>query len=401
MGILYNFFLTILLPILYVGSFFNKKINKWLTSRRNQTIPKNLDGPIWIHAASLGEFEQGRSLIEAIKKQWPSKKIALTFFSSSGYEARKNYAYADWVGYIPYDKQSKAKKFIEALDPCLAIFIKYEFWYHHLKMLDQKKIPFIFISSYWWQDHFLLKPWNKWLLKKALYADRIFVQDEMSGSFLAQTGYEKITIAGDTRIDRVLEIKNEAFTDVKCNQLLKYKPVLVAGSTWAEDEVLLANLLQLNNEYALVVAPHDVSKKRIDEVMIYFKAYKPKILSHWNGEDFKVMIIDQLGLLNKLYRFASVAYVGGGFGKGIHNTLEAVVYGIPVFYGPHHKAFKEAIDFTQSGIGFSINNSQEMNAVLQKLDESTLDKIKNKSTEYFEQNAGATAKIIAYLHTQM
>lgn len=396
MNALYNISVHIAIFMAKCIAVFNPKVKSFFQDRKNQKLPDHLQGCIWIHAASLGEFEQGRPVIEAIKQKWPNQKIALTFFSGSGYKAQKNYKYADWVGYMPIDTYSFAVNFLDQLNPTLVLFIKYEFWYNHLSVLITKRIPFVFISTYWWQDHFLLKSWNKWLMNKVMSANHIFVQDHESEKLLKQTGYTKITIAGDTRIDSVLALKNKN-KRIEKFEGLNHHQLFIAGSTWPPDEKILYHWFKRQNVYSLIIAPHDVSAKHLSQIKEKFKPFKPLLYSDWNGESFSVLIIDSIGLLKTLYRYATIAYIGGGFGKGIHNILEPSVYHIPVLFGPNHKSFKEANDMIREGIGFEAKSGSELMNIINSFNKKTTEKISYKSKKYFEENQGATDKILSYI----
>lgn len=395
--ILYNTLIVAAKGIIGIIGIFNPRIRLFKQVRKNQVVPEKLEGCIWIHCASLGEFEQGRPVIEAIRLKWPDKKIALSFFSSSGYDIRKNYDQVDWVGFLPFDTKRDARIFIDTLKPSIVIFVKYEFWFNHLDRLIACSIPFIFISSYWWEGHFLLQPWNKWLIKKVKMAKAIFVQDERSMVLLRKAGYQNAILAGDTRIDRVLTIKNQNEHFPEFNQLSADKQVLIAGSTWPEDENIIKQWYNPNKAFTLIIVPHDVSESRIIQVLKLFEDYAPILFSDWKGEAFNVLIVNKIGLLNKLYRYADVAYIGGGFGKGIHNTLEAAVYGIPVIFGPNHKSFREAIDLIESEIGFSFTTPDELGFLMNSFTKEKLRKIRIETDCYFNQNKGASELIVNYL----
>ena len=397
MHILYNVLLETLKSILKIIGKFNPKIHSFLFVRENQQVPAHLDGCIWVHSASLGEFEQGRPVIEKIKSNWPDKKIALTFFSASGYNARKNYPYADWVGYMPLDTKKDSTHFISILKPSLAIFVKYEFWYNHLDRLISDRVPFIYISTFWWKGHFLLKPWNQWLMKKVMNADAIFVQDLDSKKYLEQTGYSHAIVAGDTRIDRVLSIRDHSDPPPLFKKFSSTKPLFIAGSTWPADEKIIKKWYEHNPAFNLIIVPHEISASAINDTTVLLSEYSPILYSQWNGEDFNILIVDKIGLLSLIYTYATIAYIGGGFGKGIHNTLEAAVYGIPVIFGPNYQSFKEAYDLIKIEIGFSINTDTELKEVVDSLSGERLMNIHTQANQYFNQNKGATELIFNYL----
>ena len=394
----YNSIATLISKSLPAIGLFNKKVYSFVQERKTQIYPAGLSKPIWIHCASLGEFEQGRPVIESIKKTWPHQSIVLTFFSKSGFDIRKNYPLADWVGYMPIDTADEAKKFIRAIQPGLAIFVKYEYWYNHLDQLIQRSIPFIFISTVLHKDYFLLKSWNRWLFGKVLKASAIFVQDKASKKILDQYHYSHAFVTGDTRIDRVMDIVSNHQPVEYFDQIARRpRPVFIAGSTWPADEFILKDFLKNLDEYDIIVVPHDPSPERIKELGIVFEAYHPLRHSQWKGEPFRLMIVDSVGLLSRLYRYAQAAYIGGGFGKSIHNILEPAAYGIPVFFGPQHHKFKEAGDLIAIGSAFEVHSAIEMINVWNENIPQHLSLIKHKMLKYFNSNKGATAQIIDYL----
>lgn len=392
----YNTIATLISKSLPAIGVFNKKVYSFVQERKIQIYPRGLKSPIWIHCASLGEFEQGRPVIEAIKQIWPDQAIVLTFFSKSGYDIRKNYPLADWVGYMPLDTKESAKKFIQIIQPRLAIFVKYEYWFNHLDQLVQQSIPFIFISTVLHKDYFLLKSWNRWLFEKVLKASAIFVQDELSKKILEQYHYGHVVVTGDTRIDRVMDIVSN-HRPIEYFDQIRARPLFIAGSTWPADEFILKDFLKNLHEHDFILVPHDPSPARVNELNILFEANHPVLHSQWKGEPFRLMIVDSVGLLSRLYRYAQAAYIGGGFGKSIHNILEPAAYGIPVFFGPHHHKFKEAGDLIATGSAFEVQSATEMIKVWNENIPDHLSLIKHKSQKYFNSNKGATALIIDYL----
>lgn len=383
--------------MLNIAGLFSPKLRAFLKVRNQQELPSNLKGCIWMHCASLGEFEQGRPILETIKSSRPETKIVLSFFSNSGYNARKNYHLADWVGYLPMDTKKDSRLFVNTVQPAVAIFVKYEFWFNHLDRLITSGIPFIFVSSYWWKGHFLLQPWNKWLLKKVIKANALFVQDQNSKVLLDQVGCKNAIVAGDTRIDRVLSIKksNESIPFFQSAQ--SGIPIFIAGSSWWEDETIIKEWYDQNQNFKLIIVPHDVSPYRIQQVMDLFKEYSPIQYTDWEGSEYNVMIVNKIGILNKLYSYATIAYIGGGFGRGIHNILEPAVYGIPVVFGPNFTSFKEATDMIGRSIAFSINNVTQLIEITNTFSQKKLERIKKGSEEYINENKGATDLIIKHL----
>ncbi len=357
---------------------------------------------IWFHAASLGEFEQGRPLMERIKAKHPEYKILLTFFSPSGYEVRKNYRGADIITYLPFDKPRNAKKFLDLAKPCMAFFIKYEFWKNYIDELSKRHIPVYSVSSIFRKDQVFFK-WYGGRYRDVLKGfDYLFVQNEASKRFLAKIDIHKVTVVGDTRFDRVLEIRGEA-KDLPLVETFKGQSfTLVAGSSWGPDEDLFIEYFNTHPEMKLIIAPHVIDENHLVEIidklkrpyLRYSKAHERKV------ENADCLIIDSFGLLSSIYRYGEVAYIGGGFGVGIHNTLEAAVYGIPVIFGPKYQKFMEAGQLIQSKGAFSIKSYEEMSTLFDKMirDEKFLREVGNNAGHYVTSNAGATDKVLSKIN---
>ena len=389
--------MTLVSWIIPLVAVFRPKIRLLYHGRKHQTLPELTSSPVWIHCASLGEFEQGRPLIEALRKEWPEVPLVLTFFSSSGYELRKNYNQVNWVGYLPLDLPGNANRFVERIQPRLVIFVKYEYWFNYLVELDRKKIPFIFISNVWRSHYFPLKWWAGWFLKTIKKGKAFFVQDQISAEILQQNKFPTVFLTGDTRIDRVLDLIKQP---MKSEQLISWaqgSTVFIGGSTWPEDEKILFEFLEKTPGLRMILAPHDPTAIRLKDLYTLFKPYQPIYFSQWKGEQTQVLIIDSVGLLNSLYGYAQAAFIGGGFDQGIPNTLEAAVYGIPVFFGPRHTNFKEARDFLAQNLGFEIHRRQDLIQKWSAINPEDLNRIKQQLHVYFMENQGATAKIIDYL----
>ena len=365
-------------------------------------VPKKSDSEnedlIWIHAASLGEFEQGRPIIEQIKKDYPNKKILLSFFSPSGYNIMKDYAEVDEVCYIPFDTRKKAKQFIERKNPALVIFIKYEFWFNFLIELNLKQIPVVFVSAIFREDQFFFKKRGNWFLNKLKKVDYFFVQNDKSKIILENNGIQNCSIAGDTRFDAVITNSNSDYQNDLINEFLLGKKSIIFGSTWEEDQALIVKLINSGKlgSKKIIIAPHEINSAKIEKLVetinIQVGRYSKKEVSS------QVLIIDQIGILKYLYRFCDLAYIGGGFGVGIHNTLEAIVYKVPVIFGPNFKKFDEAINMINNGIGFYISNYEEFEAriiAFQKLD-SQFD-LTLKINKFITENKGAANVILEYL----
>lgn len=371
-------------------------------------------GAVWIHAASVGEFEQARPLIERLKANGERRKVVVTFFSPSGYEARKNYPHADAVLYLPFATRRKAKRFLEALQPSLAIFVKYEFWPAYLRELKKRDIPTYSISAIFRPTQRFFHWYGKSALKLLHCFTHIFVQDEASRRLLAEHGVHECSVAGDTRFDRVNEVlaatrERQDARLLPIAQFVEEAPqVIVAGSTWPEDEVLLEEYIEdcrLKNEECgvkLILVPHEINEEHLHAIFQRFKgrfvkysdiSAMPSNLSRVNIlRRAQVMVIDTIGLLSSIYQFGQVAYIGGGFGEGIHNTIEAAVYGVPVVFGPNCRHFREALGLIDAGAARSIKNYAELEAAFTTALEQH-ETIGAKAAEYVQSELGATDKI--------
>jgi 3-deoxy-D-manno-octulosonic-acid transferase len=403
MRLIYNLFIVLYSLAARCLSVRNKKAKEWVKGRKDifkqilSQITHNED-IIWFHCASLGEFEQARPLIEYIKQQQPDYKIFLTFFSPSGYAIQKNYKNADYVFYLPNDTVSNAKKFLRIVQPKYIFFIKYEFWYNYIYQAYRQKIPFYSVSCIFSEKQICFKWYGQWFRKQLRHITHFFTQDEYSKNLLNQFGISQASVCGDTRFDRVYHIVNQAKEIDFFADLTSKKNVIVAGSTWKEDEKPLSQLLN-NQFFTLIIAPHEVHKERIEEIEKCFANYSPilytKLSKKIDTKKMQVIVIDVIGILNSLYRYASIAYIGGGFGKGIHNILEAATYGKPVIFGPNYKKFKEANDLIRLLAAFSVSNYEDLNTVVQKLyaNPQTIKSAGNTVKQYVLYNIGACEKI--------
>lgn len=353
---------------------------------------------IWFHAASLGEFEQGRPLIEEIRAKYPEYKILLTFFSPSGYEVRKDYRGADIVCYLPFDKPRNVRKFISIVNPCMAFFIKYEFWKNFLDELNRRHIPVYSVSSIFRRDQIFFK-WYGGTYRDVLKDfDYLFVQNEASKRFLAKIGITKVSVVGDTRFDRVMQIREEAKQLPLIEKFKGNSFVFVAGSSWEPDEELFLEYFNSHPNMKLIIAPHVIDENHL--VQIISKLKRPYVRYSRaeidNIDKADCLIIDCFGLLSSIYRYGDVAYIGGGFGVGIHNTLEAAVYGVPVIFGPKYHKFMEATQLIEAKGAFSIKTYDELSTLLNKFteDENYLREIGTNAGYYVSSNAGATERIM-------
>lgn len=382
-----------------LASLFNPKAKQWIKGRSNwaDNLSKSpsLKGCMWFHCASLGEFEQGRPLLEKLKIQYPDKPILLTFFSPSGFLVRKNYAQADCISYLPLDTPENARHFLDITQPDLAIFVKYEVWHNFFAAIAKREIPLLMISAIFRDDQIYFKPYGKWFRKSLKFTTEIFTQDEESINLLNKIGVKNVRIAGDTRFDRVIEIaaKTPDFTELE--QFTSNKPTIVAGSTWPADEEILAKYASKHPEVRFIIAPHETDNDHVKSILQKFPegvrwSDKEKI------RDGNAVIIDSIGLLSSIYKYGSIAYIGGGFGAGIHNTLEPAVYGMPVLFGPEYKKFREAIGLCEAGAAKSISNFNDIEKILNDLIDSTdlLAEMSSSAAQFVKNNAGATEIII-------
>ncbi len=356
---------------------------------------------IWIHCSSVGEFEQARPIFERIKEEKREEKLLLTFFSPSGYELRKSYNLADWVFYLPIDSPSNAKQFIDIVQPSKVIFIKYEFWYYFLTELKKRAINTYLVSAIFKENSCFFSPIYGEFFRKMLrcYSD-IFVQENNSKELLTSINITNVTVSSDTRFDRVAKIALDNCTPAPIEESFsKGKLTLIAGSTWPKDEKLLFKMLDLFPQLQLIIAPHEVEKEHINFILSYYKKYSPLLYTDISSQDLfnitpqsRVLIIDTIGRLSLIYRYGFAAYIGGGFGAGIHNTLEAAVYGIPVLFGPKYEKFKEASELIANGGGFTFDSSKELQSIISKLlnNREFLIQSSNASKEYVLSNKGAT-----------
>lgn len=381
----------------------NNKKAKQMTVGQKQTLDiirenfSSKDRPIWIHASSLGEFEQGRPMIEMIRKQYPDEKILLTFFSPSGYEVRKDYNLADAVCYLPFDTPGNARKFVELVNPKMVVFVKYEFWGNYLEQLKKRNIPTFLISSIFREGQSFFRKFGGTFRKMLDCFTTIFVQDEHSKDLLRGINRNNVEVAGDTRFDRVKDILSAAKQFPAIEDFSSLKLTLIMGSSWLPDEEIVIEYFNSHPEINLVIAPHVINEGRMAEITSRLKRKCVRYTQLKEGEkiDADCLIIDCFGILSSCYKYGNVAYIGGGFGTGIHNINEAAVYGMPVMFGPKHYKFKEASDLLEAGGAFEINAYDDFAKVMDKFlnDASALEKAGNASKEYITKNLGATQRI--------
>lgn len=363
------------------------------------------DRVIWMHCASLGEFEQGRPLLEALREQYPRHRLLLTFFSPSGYEVQRHYQGADWVFYLPLDGPRTAKRFLQATHPELVIFVKYEFWYFYLKKISYQKIPLLLVAALFRKDMNFFSWYGGLSRKMASRFDRLFVQNSSSLQLLEQIGLGAIsTVAGDTRYDRVVTIARSATPVAAIEEFSQGAPLLVAGSTWPEDEEALKALIEspTMNGIKLVIAPHEIDSAHIQQLLDLFSG--AVLLSQWKQPVLaRVLIIDNYGMLSSLYRYATIAYIGGGLRKmGVHNTLEAAVYGVPLVFGQYYTKYAEAVALVQAGAAFAFTPAPHYPSLIdcagRLLHDTALQKRAGQQAALFVKGqCGATDIIMRYV----
>lgn len=405
---MYNIVIYIYLIGVAIASCFNKKVKKMWAGERQalKVLREKVDTNaryIWFHAASLGEFEQGRPLMEYLRKTHPEYKILLTFFSPSGYEVRKNYEGADIICYLPLDTIRNARRFLRAIKPVMAFFIKYEFWYNYLHILQHRGVPTYSVSSIFRPDQIFFQWYGKGYGRVLKCFTHFFVQNIESKNLLAKLDIHDVEVVGDTRFDRVLQIKEaskqlpivEKFTE-------NTSKVFIAGSSWLPDEEVFLKYFNLHKDWKLIVAPHVIGEDHLAQIFELLKGRRVvryTEATEENVKDAEVLIIDCFGLLSSIYHYGTISYVGGGFGVGIHNVLEAAVWDIPVIFGPNNKRFQEAQGLIMAGGGFEINDYQSFRDLMIRFetDEMFLQTSKKHAGEFVKGRAGATEKIMGSL----
>jgi 3-deoxy-D-manno-octulosonic-acid transferase len=404
MLLIYNIALHLYYSAVFVVSLFNEKAKLWVAGRRNINYEKYKQS-IWFHFASLGEFEQGRPVLEYYREKHPDKKIVITFFSPSGYEIRKNTPLADAVYYLPLDTAANARRFIDAIQPAMAIFTKYEYWYHFFNELNKRDIPLYIISGIFRPDQVFFR-WYGGLHRKMLrFVTYFFVQDEASVELLKTIGINNSTVSGDTRFDRVWANARQPKELPPISEFKNGHKLFIAGSTWPEDENLVATLVNDYTDWKFIFAPHEISEEKIAKLIGMLPhnsaiRYSQLATNHLPLTNYQTLIIDNIGMLSSLYQYADIAYIGGGFGVGIHNTLEAAAFGLPVIFGPNYDRFKEAHDLVALKGGFSINNEAELKVTVAYLTENG-ERYKNicqAVATYVQEHTGATAAIVDHIN---
>jgi 3-deoxy-D-manno-octulosonic-acid transferase len=386
----------------------NRKAGLWIGGRKAQKqifrTKHTEDKWLWFHVSSLGEFEQGRPLIEYYKSNHAGYKILLTFFSPSGFEIRKNYKEADLVLYLPADTICNARRLVKNFNVKAAFFVKYDFWFNYLHQLKKANIPLYLISGIFRQKQHFFKWYGKWQCRQLRAFTHFFVQNENSATLLKKAGFSNVTISGDTRFDRVVKIANEAKTFKEIEQFIQQKQVYMAGSSWEPDEKFIIDLIKQYPDIKFIIVPHETDEDRIRNLQQQLPC-KSSLYTDKNLPDFannRILIINTIGMLSSLYRYATIAHIGNGFGSGIHNTLEAAVYGVPVIFGPNYHKFQEAKDLIECGGGFSFTDKHQYEQICSKLlnDAAERQKAAEAARNYVSGNSGASSLITDFIKLQ-
>ncbi|PWK80236.1 3-deoxy-D-manno-octulosonic-acid transferase [Mucilaginibacter oryzae] len=423
MLLLYNIGIKLYSLFVLVASLFNNKAKLWIQGRKNIAFIR-VDRGIWFHFASLGEFEQGRPILEAMRNLHPTKKIVVTFFSPSGYEIRKNTPLADYVYYLPLDTAANARKFIDAINPEIAVFTKYEYWYHFFKEAHKRHIPLYIVSGIFRPGQVFFKWYGAFNRRILKLVSHFFVQDEASKQLLQGIGLTNATVSGDTRFDRVWANAQNPKTLPLIEAFKNGQKLFIAGSTWPQDEALLTKLVTDYPDWKFIFAPHEIPEEKVNALVnllpegtaIRFselselleakgerqKAKGEKDHGPWtidHRQNLQSLIIDNIGMLSSLYAYGDIAYIGGGFGVGIHNTLEAAAFGLPVIFGPNYHKFNEAKQLIALKAGFSISSEAELKGIVETLvtDEAFYSFTRKRILAYVQENVGATETIMKYI----
>ena len=411
---MYNLIIYLYLLGVAVYSRFNVKVRRMWRGERNafRVLREKVDPNaryVWFHAASLGEFEQGRPLMEQLRRDHPDIKILLTFFSPSGYEVRKNYEGADIICYLPLDTPINARRFLRAIRPEMAFFIKYEFWYNYLHILKHRNVPVYSVSSIFRERQVFFRWYGRQYGRVLKCFTHFYVQNEESRDLLAKIGLTNVTVTGDTRFDRVLQIKEDAkqlpINIVPVDSTTKPK-AFIAGSSWPPDEDVFIKYFNAHRDWALIIAPHVIDEEHLQQIEKKLQGWNvtrytslTANASQWRGTGGEALIVDCFGLLSSIYRYADVTYVGGGFGVGIHNTLEAAVWDVPVIFGPNNQKFQEAQGLKAQGGGFEITGYEDFERLMKRFetDAEFLSTAGQQAGAYVSRQSGATRKILSDL----
>ena len=419
MNFFYSLAIRLYSGLVAVASLFgNKKAQQWWKGRNKQwenLVSENKEDEwLWMHVSSLGEFEQGLPVIESLKKNFPKYKILLTFFSPSGYEPRKNFPVADKVAYKPSDTLQNAKKLVRNFNIKVAFFVKYDFWFNYMKVLKKNDIPLYYISALLHPDHYFFKFYSAWFRKQLLNVSHYFVQNDETAKLLKSIGIENATVTGDTRFDRVYDIAKQSKSFPEIEEFIAGRHCIIAGSSWPSDEKFIIPFSKkMPDDYSLIIAPHDVSESHIKQITSQLDSYvlysqltlpiSQQLSNSAAQQHKKVLVVDTIGILKQIYKYARFAYVGGGFMSSIHNTQEALVFGCPVVVGPKYTKFVEAVDLVRDGGMFSVENQQEFDDIFEQLmnDDDFYNKASGICQDYIQLSIGATSKIMKRLNDEL
>ena len=406
MRFFYTFLVRCFNTLAVIFSLFHKKSALWVTGRKNwenqlRSGLTNLNNVVWVHCSSLGEFEQGRPIIERLKEN--GENILVTFFSPSGYENLKNYKFADFVCYLPLDTPKNANKFLDICRPKYVIFVKYEFWFNFIEMIRRRSIPLFLISGIFRSDQYFFKFYGSWFSAQLRSFTSFFVQDIESKNLLKSINVTNVEVSGDNRFDRVIKIASSPLKLEKIEEFIQSQPVVVAGSTWAPDENLFAVFIARSElKFKIVLAPHQVDAGHIQELKKKFgnnACLYSELIEGKSGSSKQVLIVNSIGILSSIYQYADIAYIGGGFGMGIHNSLEAAVYGTPLVFGPNYSKFREAVEMVKMGSALSVKNYDQFAGALEKLmtDKEYKSHLAQLNKNYVSDHAGASDIVLKTL----
>ncbi|SDG67014.1 3-deoxy-D-manno-octulosonic acid transferase [Mucilaginibacter gossypii] len=413
--LLYNIGIKLYSLFIRFAALFNNKAKLWVAGRKNPVFVR-IESSIWFHFASLGEFEQGRPILEAMRNLHPKKKIVVTFFSPSGYEIRKNTSLADYVYYLPLDTARNARRFIDAINPEIVIFTKYEYWFHFFNEANKRNIPLYIVSGIFRPTQVFFKWYGGFNRRILSLVSHFFLQDEASTQLLKGIGITNTSVSGDTRFDRVWANAQNPKVLPLIQQFKNGHKLFIAGSTWPQDENILTKLVSQYPDWKFIFAPHEIPEEKINNLIellpqgnaITFSQLRTEAEGLKSGDfinqsltsnNLQSLVIDNIGMLSSLYAYADVAYIGGGFGVGIHNTLEAAAFGLPVIFGPNYQKFNEAKELIAINAGFSISNETELKDIVDTLvnDEAFYNITRKKVFNYVKENVGATEMIMKYI----
>jgi 3-deoxy-D-manno-octulosonic-acid transferase len=408
MFFLYRIFIRLYTFAIRLAALFNSKARRWVSGRKNQfdVIREKLSASekkVWFHTSSLGEFEQARPVMERFKNEFPDYKIVLTFFSPSGYEIRKNYEGADYIFYLPEDTRTNARKWLELVRPEKVFFVKYDFWFNYINEIYKRNIPLYFFSVKLRKNQYFFKWYGGWFRKQLHKINYLFVQDQTTLELLHSIGYNNAIVSGDTRFDRVLSVTQHAREFPVAAAFVNHSQVIIAGSTWPVDEDMLKTfIVKQSGNYKYIIAPHEIHEERIQE---WIKIPGKKVLRFSlatieNVTDADILIVDSIGILMHLYKYGHVAYIGGGFGKNVHNILESATFGVPVVFGPNYHKFQEIHDLIALHGAFPVNNYGEFEQQMLQLlnDKTLLVETSSICASFVKNSAGATEGIFECLH---